>query len=37
VGDLQLPGRFEADDGHQAAGEQPLHDAHVFRVRCCPG
>ena len=32
VANLQLPGSLEADDGHQAAREQSLHDAHVFCV-----
>ena len=32
VANLQLPGSVEADDGHQAAGEQSLHDAHIFSV-----
>lgn len=30
--DLELPRSLEADDGHQAAGEQALHDAHILRV-----
>lgn len=32
VADLQLSGSFEADNGHQAAGEQSLHNADIFGV-----
>lgn len=32
VADFELPRGLQADDGHQAAGEEPLHDAHVLRV-----
>lgn len=34
VTDFELPGGLEADDGHQAAGEQTLHDTHILCVRC---
>lgn len=34
VADFELPGRLQAHDGHQAAGEETLHDANVLRVRC---
>lgn len=30
--DLEFPRSLEADDGHQTAGEQTLHDAHILRV-----
>lgn len=31
--DLEFPRGLEADDGHQAAGEQALHNAHILCVR----
>lgn len=31
---FELPGGLEADDGHQATGEQTLHDTHILCVRC---
>lgn len=31
---FELPGGLQADDGHQAAGEQTLHDTHILCVRC---
>lgn len=32
VANLQLPGSFEAGDGHQAAGEQSLHG--LLHLQC---
>lgn len=34
VTDFELPGCLQADDSHQAAGEQTLHNAHILCVRC---
>lgn len=34
VTDFELPGRLQTHDGHEAAGKQTLHDAHVLRVGC---
>lgn len=34
VTDFELPGGLQADDGHQTAGEQTLHNTHILRVRC---
>lgn len=31
--DLKFPWGLEADDGHKAAGEQALHNAHILCVR----
>lgn len=33
VANFELPGGLQADDCHQAAGEQTLHNAHILRVR----
>lgn len=33
VTDLELPWGLQADNGHQAAGEQTLHNTHILRVR----
>lgn len=33
VTDLELPWGLQADDGHQAAGEQTLHNTHILCVR----
>ena len=33
VTDFELPRGLQAHDGHQAAGEQTLHDTHILRVR----
>lgn len=30
--DLEFSRSLEADDGHQTAGEQTLHNAHILRV-----
>lgn len=31
--DFELPWGLQADYGHQAAGEQPLHNTHILCVR----
>lgn len=33
VTDFELSGGLQADDGHQAAGEQTLHNTHILCVR----
>lgn len=32
VTDFEFPWSLQADDGHQAAGEQALHNAHILCV-----